>query len=196
VHEEVVPPDVIGVVTGAASGTMGLRPAEPASVAPSGIVPPIREFELVGDTEATEEVPFADDDVQPAAALIPPPSNVDDAVIDVLPLMPEDCEDVAPIVPQAEPSIGLKPPGLISVDPSGMPELAIAPVALEPSVPSGDVAPMPDEVIEVCAAAACHVQTIASKAIDNSRRMETSCADVQQVSQLRPRRPASFCGCA
>jgi hypothetical protein len=44
--------------------------------------------------------------------------------------------------------IGLMPPGLISVAPNGMP---VPPEPVEPSVPSGDVAPMPGVLVRLCA---------------------------------------------
>lgn len=134
--------DVIGAVLDVESGTIGLRPAVSVSVEPSGILPPIRAVELVAGVEVEADVPLVDDDVQLAVALIPP-SNVE-RTVDVLPLIPDDCEEVELLVPQVEPVVGLKPPGSSSVDPSGMLELVVPLVPVEPSVPSGEVAPMPD----------------------------------------------------
>src|SRR5205823_6248400 len=56
---------------------------------------------------------------------------------------------------------GLRPPGSISVAPSGMP--VPDPVApLEPSMPSGEVAPRPDVVVALCAWGAPQPNSIAA----------------------------------
>jgi hypothetical protein len=173
-HGVVVLLDVIGVMVGVESGTIGLRPVVPVSVAPSGIVPPIREAELVPDVEADGDVPLADDDAQPAVVFIPPPSNVEGVIIDAVPLGPEDCAEVEPLVLQVELTAGLKPPGLISVDPSGMLEFVAPFVPPEPSVPSGEVVPIAGEVTEVCALTAAQPQNRASAANNNGRRIGIS----------------------
>ena len=78
----------------------------------------------------------------------PPPSNVAGD-----PASPVPIEDPVPAVMAAAQGIGLSPPGLISVAPSGMPPACVPGMGdimpsgcdpgLEGIVPSGDVAPMP-----------------------------------------------------
>ena len=146
----------------------GLTPALSISVEPSGIVPPFNvKFEFVVVDESGEavlvDVALGTDapvDVQPEvmAEPNPPPSKTEPAAgvaaipEPLNPVIPED-----PLVLQAATGAGLKPPGSISVAPSGIPVVLFDPLdALEPSMPSGDVAsrdviPMPASVIALCA---------------------------------------------
>jgi hypothetical protein len=150
----------------------GLTPALSISVEPSGIVPPFNvKFEFVVVDESGVAVPLdvallADALVEAQAEVIvepnPPPSKTEpatgvEAIPDPLdPVIPEDIpENVDPLALQFEIGAGLRPPGSISVAPSGMPVPPFDPVAtLEPSMPSGEVAPRPDVVIALCAWAA------------------------------------------
>jgi hypothetical protein len=99
----------------------------------------------------------------------PPPSKVEpmlsvEPMPDALdPVMPEDIPAVDPLVLQFESGAGLKPPGSISVAPRGIPVVLFGPLgALEPSIPNGDVAPMPPLVIGLCASAAPQPNMIAA----------------------------------
>jgi hypothetical protein len=147
----------------------GLTPALSISVEPSGIVPPFNvKLEFVVVDESGEAVPL--DVALLAGALVeaqaevivepnPPPSKIEpvtdvEAIPDPLdPVVPEDIpENADPLVLQFETGAGLKPPGSISVAPSGIPVGLFDPLdALEPSMPSGEVAPRPDVVIALCA---------------------------------------------
>jgi len=63
--------------------------------------------------------------------------------------------DVALLADAFDIGAGLRPPGSISVAPSGIPVALFDPLdALEPSTPSGEVAPIPGTVITLCACAA------------------------------------------
>jgi hypothetical protein len=75
--------------------------------------------------------------------LNPLPSKVEFVPdIEVIP-DPLDPESPEPLALQFELAVGLRPPGSISVAPNGMPVPPFDPVdVLEPSMPSGDVAPM------------------------------------------------------
>jgi hypothetical protein len=135
----------------------GLTPALSISVEPSGIAPPFNvKFEFAVVDESGEAVPL--DIALLAGALLetqaevigepnPPPSKIVD------PVVPEDIpENADPLVSQFETGAGLKPPGSISVAPSGIPVGLFDPLdALEPGMPSGEVAPRPDVVIALCA---------------------------------------------
>jgi hypothetical protein len=150
----------------------GLTPALSISVEPSGIVPPFNvKFEFVVVDESGEAVPLdvallGDAFVEAQAEVIvepnPPPSKIEpvtdvEAIPDPLdPVIPEDiAENVDPLALQFETGAGLRPPGSISVAPSGIPVALFDPLdTLEPSTPSGDVAPMPALVIALCAWAA------------------------------------------
>jgi hypothetical protein len=161
VHGEVA---VLGVGT----PINGLTPALSISVAPSGIPPPLRiKFELVPGVDSGDAIPVELGfvvDVQPDAAagepveLNPPPSKVEfipDIGVMAEALELEIAEELDPLVVQFKGDAGLRPPGSISVAPSGIPVgLFDAPDVLEPRAPSGDVAPMPPEVIAFCAWAA------------------------------------------
>src|SRR5262249_23479791 len=83
------------------------------------------------------------------------PATGIEAIPDPLdPVMPEDIP-AAPLALQFETGAGLKPPGSISVAPSGIPVALFDPLdALEPNTPSGDVVPRLDVLIPLCAWAA------------------------------------------
>jgi hypothetical protein len=176
----------------------GLTPALLISVEPSGIVPPFSvKFELVPRVESGEAVPADvvfvsgaqfDMDGDPVE-LSPPPSNVDVIpVFELVPdieVMPGPLEPAVPkdmpageetLVLQFETGAGLKPPGSISVAPNGIPVALFDPLdALEPSTPSGDVAPMPALVIALCAWAAPQPTRIAATMRDKSLMERLRC---------------------
>jgi hypothetical protein len=140
----IVPLHELIVLPGAGTVIIELTPALSISVAPSGMVPPLRVNPLDPGIESGEAVPLdktAEEDVQfdveaaEPAASSPPPSKVE------LP---------APVVPQLEPAAGLKPPGLISVAPSGIPVPFDPLDPLVPGVPSGEVVPMAEVPVAVC----------------------------------------------
>jgi hypothetical protein len=119
---------------------IGLTPGLSISVASSGIVPPASSEPGVapgvksGDAMPVDDTVVDDAALQPLEAM-PPPPNVEPA--------PE-----SELVMEAQAS-GLKPPGLISVAPSGMP--VGAPEVAEPRAFSGDVAPSADLLGKLCA---------------------------------------------
>jgi hypothetical protein len=144
------------VTVGAGTVSIGLMPMLLSSVAPSGIVPPLSvKVEPDPGVDSGDAVPLdetvgeeAQLDIDVAEAVDPPPSKVefvaaDDPVPETL--VPESPEELAL---QFGLGAGLKPPGSTSVAPSGRP-VPLAPVA--PSVPSGDVTPIPGMLVEVCA---------------------------------------------
>ena len=149
----------------------GLTPALSISVEPSGIVPPFNvKFEFVpGDAKPPDVALLADALVEAQAEVVvetnPPPSKAEPTAVEAIPdplspITPEDIPEYAadPLALQFEVGAGLKPPGSISVAPSGIP-VVLLPDALGPSIPSGDVAnedvvPMPAPVIALCAWAA------------------------------------------
>jgi hypothetical protein len=167
----VIPGVVVVVLLGAGTVIGGLTPPLPSSLAPSGIVPPLREVPAVPGMDSGEAVPLvetAPDDAQtdanPAEPLVPvpaippvdpllspPPSKVDTVpIVDDAPAVPDspaaDVDIPAGIVAQPVTGAGLMPPGLISVAPSGTP-LGLLPVgATPPMVPNGEVAPSPEPV--------------------------------------------------
>jgi hypothetical protein len=164
-------------------GTMinGLTPPLLISVEPSGIAPPFKvKFEFVPIVESGDVVPVdvavltdAPGDAQAEVVVEPnpPPSKVEPMVgveprPDALdPVMPEDIPELAanPLALQFESGAGLKPPGSISVAPSGIPVGLFDQLgALEPGTPSGDVAPMPGLIITLCAWAAPQPNRIAA----------------------------------
>jgi hypothetical protein len=157
----------------------GLTPALSISVEPSGIVPPFNvKFEFVPMDESDETVPvdvglLTDAQVEVIDEPNPPPSKTEpamgiEAIPDPLdPVMPEEIPEYAAalLVLQSETGAGLKPPGSISIAPSGIPVGLLDPLdALEPSMPSGDVAPMPVLIITFCAWAAPQPNMIAANA--------------------------------
>jgi hypothetical protein len=166
VHKDVAPLDIGTVIN-------GLTPALSISVEPSGIVPPFNvKFELVVVDESGGAVPvdvapladaLVDAQAEAVVELNPPPSKTEPvlgivAIPDPLdPVMPEDIPEYVadPLALQFETGAGLKPPGSISVAPSGMPVPLFDPLdELEPSIPSGEVAPIPGVPIALCAWAA------------------------------------------
>jgi len=185
-------PDIGAVIS-------GLTPPLLISVEPSGIVPPLRvklEFASIGASgEAVPaDVVFVSGaqfgrDGDPVE-LNPPPSKVEpmfevvptpdvEPMPDALdPIMPEDIPELAvnPLVLQFESGAGLKPPGSISVAPSGIPVGLFDPLdALEPGTPSGDVAPMPPLVIGLCAFAAPQPSRIVATTRGKSRMERLRC---------------------
>jgi hypothetical protein len=144
------------IVLGIGTPISGLTPPLSISVAPSGIVPPfsVRPGFVPaidsGEAEPLELRLFVDVqldiELTEPVELNPPPSKLEfvpdiEAIPD--PLDPESPEYEEPLALQVELAVGLRPPGSISVAPSGMPVPPFDPVgALEPSMPSGDVAPM------------------------------------------------------
>jgi hypothetical protein len=181
--DELEPAIVIEPVHGVAllgTGTviMGLTPPLSISVAPSGIMPPLSiELELLPGFDSGEAVPPRDSvceevqldvEVVDGTAVNPPPSNVEVAPI-VIPV-PEAFIPDSPEL-QFTVTVGLTPPGSISVAPSGMP-VPLDP--LGPSVPSGEVAPIAGVLIEVCACPAPQpIRTTA--AIASNLRIDISC---------------------
>jgi hypothetical protein len=172
----------------------GLTPALSISVEPSGIAPPFSvKFELVPIVESGDAVPVdvavltdAPGDAQTEVVVEPnpPPSNIEpvtdvEPMPDALdPIMPEDIPELAvnPLVLQFESGAGLKPPGSISVAPSGIPVGLFDPLdALEPGTPSGDVAPMPPLVIGLCASAAPQPSRIVATTRGKSRMERLRC---------------------
>ena len=167
------------MLMGGEMAIIGLMPPLLNSVAPSGIVPPLRVASALDPgVESGDALPvdIGVDDVQPEAAApiaYPPPSNV--------PLVPVD-EPLLVEITGALDGHGLRPPGSISVAPSGIPVMVgeLAPsgrvgfeAVPEPGMPSGDVAPIPDVIVVLCACAMSQLNAIA---ISTSRRrgMRTS----------------------
>jgi hypothetical protein len=171
------------VMPGGGTVIIGLTPPLSSSVESSGIAPPL-SLALAFDpsVDSDEAVPLiagagerTHADVAEPAAATPPPSKV--VVAPVVPVVPFVSDDIPPDMPSGEtfglhvePCTGLKPPGLISVAPSGMP-VPLDPI--EPGMPSGDVARSPGVLIVVCACAAPQLIRIAV-AITSHRRIDTS----------------------
>lgn len=132
-------PDALG------SGTagIGLMPLVPVSVAPSGMVLPIT-LEFIPDTWV-EDVPPLDVAAQVELGVRPPPSKVEEDVDDNVALVPF----VEAVALQAELGAGPRPPGSISVAPSGTPVPFALFVPLVPIVLSGEVAPIPEGLTAV-----------------------------------------------
>jgi hypothetical protein len=179
--EPVVPPmPVLGI----GMPISGLTPALLSSVDPSGIVP---EGALGPAENGGRAVPVAEPtavDTQPVVMpadptpLSPPPSK-----LELEPLaMPEEEEPGLHVGD----TIGLRPPGSISVAPRPMPAplepvvpvgLVVPSKPLAPGIPSGDTAPIAGAVgvvDMVCAAATPQLNKSATAAADN-RRIEISC---------------------
>ena len=198
VTEEVEEPFAQGIVMdgtvvaeelGNGTVAIGLSPVVSVSVAPSGIVLPITlELEVEG---WVEEAVLLDVVAQGELGVIPPPSKVDEADDMLLIPLADEADGVMLIPPagevddelpmlvelialQDELTVGPRPPGLISVAPSGTTAPVALLAALVPNVPIGEVAPIPDGVMVVCALAATHAQSSASTAKDNRRRIEIS----------------------
>ena len=171
----VVPVVVVVVVLGPGTATSGLTPPLFSSVAPSGIVPPLRADEVLPGLDSEEAVPFGDttaDDVQPdvdATDPVEPAEPIDpvDPVVlrpalskvEFVPVMDDVpiAVDVPPVPaspeyvvdPAAQPvsGAGLKPPGMIWVAPSGSPVGVFPLDGLAPSVPRGEVIPSADGAV-------------------------------------------------
>jgi hypothetical protein len=179
-------------LVGAGTVMMGLTPPLSISIAPSGIVPPLSvELELPPEFDSGEAVPPGDsvcDEVQldvefvDGTAVNPPPSNVEVAPI-VIPVMPEAFvpDSPEPLALQFTVTVGLTPPGSISVAPSGMP-VPLDP--LGPNVPSGDVAPIAGVLIEVCACPAPQLIRITA-ALAINLRIDTSCSSKMSATRER-----------
>jgi hypothetical protein len=169
------------VMTGGETVSGGLRPPGLISIAPSGIALPPS-----GVTEPPEVAPPEPAVVEPVVQpdmpdpVIPPPSKV--------PGMPELVIPVDPVVPQ--PGSWPKPPGSISVAPSGIPvpvdpaDGRIVPTEppdpvdpIEPGMPRGDVVPNPEGVmtLRACSGVQPNRSTVA---ITRARRTGLSCSRV------------------
>jgi hypothetical protein len=90
---------------------------------------------------------------------------------------------------QFVPAAGLNPPISSSVAPSGIPAPADP---VEPMIPSGDVAPRPDAVVPVWAAAAPQPSAI-TIAITSIRCIDISSALIADVFSLSTRRNGTKC---
>jgi hypothetical protein len=190
---------VLVVVLGTGTVITGLTPPPSSSVAPNGIVPPLRVLDAVPGADSGEAVPpeeTAADDVQPAVdpadpvipvdangpvdpvTIIPPASNVelgpmvDDMPAPAVPASPEDAE---PTMVQPNADNGLKPPGSSSVAPSGTP-VGLFPIGpLEPMVVRGDVNRIPGVLVVprppvvFCATAAPQLNKSAAAIIERWR---------------------------
>jgi hypothetical protein len=144
------------VMLGTGTVISGLTPPLPISVEPSGIAPPFSlRLALAPAADSGEAVPLIETEGESTHGVVaeppagrPPPSKVE--VVPVVPVVPGE---VVPVTPSEElPALqvatgaGLKPPGSISVAPSGMP-VPVDPI--EPGTPSGDVARVVGMVIVV-----------------------------------------------
>jgi hypothetical protein len=131
--EEVILTPVDEVMGDAGTVIIGLTPALSISVASSGTVPPASSDPgTAPGVKSGEAMPVDETDAgsQPLDDM-PPPSKVE------------------PVELWEAQASGLKPPGLISVAPSGMP--VGAPDVAEPRAFSGDVAPSADLLGKLCA---------------------------------------------
>ena len=149
---------VLAVAPGSGTVIIGLTPPLSISVESSGIAPPIAEEEpaVLPGAESDEAMPLAGgscevEQASDPALVVPPPSNVE--------LVP-DIDAPEPLMLQFGLTAGLRPPGSISVAPSGIPVPFDAVAVLEPSVPSGDVGPIAAGVVVLCASAAPALNTI------------------------------------
>jgi hypothetical protein len=179
------------MLLGAGMPIMGLTPALPISVEPRGIVPPLSiDAALMPGLDNGDAIPV--DGVRPDAVgaqlpdvdvpipVVPPPSKVELAPVAADPACPGASipEEDMPVVKQLEPlteeptGAGLKPPGSISVAPSGIPVGKLEEV--EPGMPSGDVTPRPGVPIVLWASAGALLNK-STAASTNNRRIDTSC---------------------
>jgi hypothetical protein len=188
-----------GVSAGAApgAGSSGLMPALPSSVEPSGMVPmPSAEPPAVPPAVPLTKGFCVPDTVLPDGAELhgpdmpafPPPSKVELAPAVPEPLTPGVTAPVTdvPFVPQVEtPGVaprapGLRPPGLSSVEPKGIPT-----GPTEPVLPSGDVMPIPGAglVEETCERAGAATKNSVAAAIDSRYLIQVSilCSNVFPV---------------
>jgi hypothetical protein len=181
----------VTVVLGAGMPINWLTPPLSSSVAPRGIVPPLRAVAALvpggdsGDASPVETT-AGDVDVQPLESVpepMPPPSNGE--LIPVDPDVPatvvlEDVEEVdmeeedVEVVPTqlvlfdiGPIGVGPIPPGSISVAPSGIP--VGEPDAAEPGIPSGDVNPMPGAFVVLWATQASQPKARTTAAMINRR---------------------------
>src|SRR4029077_5261190 len=163
-----------GVIAGGGTVSIGLTPPDPISVEPNGTP--------VGRTVE----PLVPSDGTAAPELTPPEIAVVEPVVqpDIEPVMPPDVDMVDPLIPPfipeplvippnvvpQPPSIGLNPPGLISVAPIGIP-VPVEPVVgnvvpvkpiipvelLMPGMPRGDVGSITEAGgITLCACSGPH----------------------------------------
>jgi hypothetical protein len=143
-----------GLSVGAGPGSIGLIPALPSSVEPSGMVPipsvdPAVVPEANGFCVPDTVLPDGTELHGPDTPTFPPPSKVELDPAVPLALIPGVALPVTevPLVPQSavpavEPSgPGLRPPGSSSVEPRGMPTGPTDPV------PMGDVVPIPGRAV-------------------------------------------------
>jgi hypothetical protein len=143
-----------GLSVGAGPGSIGLIPALPSSVEPSGMVPipsvdPAVVPEVNGFCVPDTVLPDGTELHGPDTPTFPPPSKVELDPAVPLALIPGVALPVTevPLVPQSavpavEPSgPGLRPPGSSSVEPRGMPTGPTDPV------PMGDVVPIPGRAV-------------------------------------------------
>ena len=148
----VVPGTVLGTVIG------GLRPALVVWVALNGMLAPLSVGALPGVGSGGTPPPVGGWKTVAVQPVNPPPSKVPLGVVE-----------------QEVSGIGLKPPGLISVAPSGMPDVAgvEAGVEVAPGASSGDVARIAGGVPRLCASTAPESVSIAAN-VGRIRRMGIS----------------------
>jgi hypothetical protein len=184
-------------------------------VPPSSLVVPIVPGLDSGDAVPVDKTTPDGGDTQPLEGTIepmPPPSNDVVPVAPVTPVAPViPVVPVIPIVPDAAPpvtpeeevvamqpelldvgpiGVGPKPPGLISVAPSGIP--VGRPDEVVPGMPSGDVSPMLG--MAVCAKPASQLKRTATAAMNN-RRIQTSSVVPPKRPGKRPGRPCQVRQC-
>jgi hypothetical protein len=183
------PPQGVVVLVGGGIPINELIPPLFISVAPRGMVPPLRLVavpgEKSGDAIPLDETVPDEGTVQPLVVVdpTPPPSNVE-----VVPLIPDAAPPAIPDEdeePAAQPRLleliepvelleppgpvgsGLRPPDSTEVAPSGIPVWRGD--DMEPGMPSGDVTPRPGELITLCARLISQVKRITAPAISNRR---------------------------
>jgi hypothetical protein len=139
---------------GAGTPIMGAIPPGLTSVAPSGMVPPMSGDGGIREFASEEEVPgpvVVDEALVQllSGSVIPPPPSNEELMLELL-VTSENPELLVELAePQEGDTMGLSPPGSISVAPSGIfdPMMPVGSPVLDPpgpSVPSGEVAPMPE----------------------------------------------------
>jgi hypothetical protein len=198
----IVMPDATqaGLELSAGAGSIGLMPAPPSSVEPSGMVLPpgddavvIPEVDeaCVPDTVPPDGTETHDPDIAP---LIPPPSKVElDPAVPEPPIVGTAVEDI-PGVPHGdilavEPSgAGLRPPGTSSVEPNGIPA-----GPAEPGLPNGDVMPIPGDVMPIPGEAADPVGATCDNAGTAPRsRIAPTIGEMHFFDVLITRPPSDF----
>jgi hypothetical protein len=149
--------------------TIGLMPALPISVEPSGMVPlpvadPATVPGVVGTVPAAvppagdvppqapdvADVPLLVVDELPCMPLTPPPSKVDGGLdpetpVPVMVWVDEPTPRQAVVLVMRPSGPGLRPPGMSSVEPNGIPTGPAG--LLVPGTPNGDVVPMPGTTV-------------------------------------------------